>query len=304
MPVYKAEFIASQTLAESLASLMAETIDPPPAISVSEAPGGRLISIYFEERPDPAIFDMLAETWSPAAILRDLTLAVVPDENWVEKSQRDLPPIEAGRFFIYASHDRPRAKGKACAIQIDAGLAFGTAHHGTTRGCLLMLDRLAKQRWARRALDLGTGSGILAIAAAKSLCGRVLASDIDPVAVSVASGNIRENGVLGRVAAITAAGLRHRRIAGESPFDLVTANILAGPLNSLAPAILRIKAPAGHQILSGLIDSQAREVSAHYLAQGFRLVSRLSLEGWTTLCLRAGMARQRKKPPGNDRQLF
>jgi len=288
MPVYKAEFIESQAVAESLASLMAETLDPPPAISMSETPSGWLVAVYFEERPDPAIFDALAENYPPAAILRDLTLAAVPDENWVEKSQQGLQPIEAGRFFIHASHDRPRARGRAYAIEIDAGLAFGTAHHGTTRGCLIMLDRLAKRGRARRALDLGTGSGVLAIAAAKALCRDVLASDIDPIAISVASGNIRGNGVLGRVTAITAAGLQHGRILGNAPFDLVTANILAAPLITLALGIRRIMAPRGHLILSGLLDSQAREVGAAYLAQGFSLVSRLSLDGWTTLCLRGG----------------
>jgi ribosomal protein L11 methyltransferase len=171
MPVYKAEFIASQAVAESLASLMAETLDPPPAISMSETPGGWQVAVYFEERPDPAIFDSLAENYPPAAMLRDLALAPVPDENWVEKSQQGLQPIEAARFFIHASHDRPRARGKAYAIEIDAGLAFGTAHHGTTRGCLIMLDRLAKRGRVRRALDLGTGSGVLAIAAARRYAG-------------------------------------------------------------------------------------------------------------------------------------
>ena len=288
MPVYKAEFIASQAVAESLASLMAETLDPPPAISMSEVPGGWLIAVYFEERPDPAIFDALAEYYPPATILGDLKLAAVPDENWVEKSQQGLQPIEAGRFFIHASHDRPRARGRAYAIEINAGLAFGTAHHGTTRGCLVMLDRLAKRGRVRRALDLGTGSGILAIAAAKALCRNVLASDVDPIAVSVASGNVRGNGVLGRVVEITAAGLQHRRILGNAPFNLVTANILAGPLISLAPGIRRIMAPGGQLILSGLLDSQAREVGAVYSTLSFKFVSRLSLDGWTTLCMRFG----------------
>jgi ribosomal protein L11 methyltransferase len=151
-----------------------------------------------------------------------------------------------------------------------------------------MLDRLAKRGRVRRTLDLGTGSGVLAIAAAKALCRDVLASDIDPIAVSVARGNVRGNGVLGRVAAIAATGLQHRRILGNAPFDLVTANILAGPLISLAPGIRRIMAPRGELILSGLLDSQAREVGAAYSMQGFSIVSRLSLDGWTTLCLRGG----------------
>ncbi len=173
-------------------------------------------------------------------------------------------------------------------IEIEAATAFGTGHHGTTRGCLMLIDRLAKSGGVARVLDLGTGSGVLAIAAAKSLRCPVLATDIDPIAVRVARENIVANGAAGRAKAHVANGLRDPLIEASAPFDLVTANILADPLIRFAPAIRRITGPDGHLILSGMLDHQAREVLARYLLAGFRLSTRLSLEGWATLLLRRG----------------
>jgi ribosomal protein L11 methyltransferase len=294
MTVYKAAIPTSEADGEILTGLLAETLDPAPAISVSETPSGCLLEIYFEGRPDPAALAALLADHPAATILRDLALEPVPEENWVEKSQRDLHPVEAGRFSIHGSHDRARA-GTRFAIEIDAGQAFGTAHHGTTRGCLLMLDRLAKLGQVRRMLDLGTGSGVLAVAAAKSLCRNVIATDIDPVAVQVAAENFARNGVAHRVRTVTAAGLRHAIVSQYAPFDLVTANILAAPLISLAPGIRRVMAPGGQLILSGLLDSQAREVSASYIARGFVHSAHLSLDGWATLLL--AWRPETKKPP-------
>jgi ribosomal protein L11 methyltransferase len=304
MTVYKGETRASRADAELLADILPELLDPPPAISTLETPAGWLVELYFHELPDPDALEAVAEACPAAAFLRDLRLLALPEEDWVAVTQRGLHPVEAGRFFIHGSHDRDRAAGRSGAIEIEAGQAFGTAHHGTTRGCLLMIDRLAKKRRMARTLDVGTGSGILAIAAAKSLCRDVLATDIDPVAIRVAKENFALSGMAGRISGLAAAGLRHPDIVRHAPFDLVIANILAGPLIGLAPEIYRVVAPGGHLVLSGLLDEQAREVSGRYLAQGFVMDARMSLEGWMTLCLRQSNRQARKKPPRVNRAAF
>lgn len=291
MATYKASILASEADVEILTGLFTEMLDPPPAISAAETGKGWLLEVYFVEPPDPAALGAVADSFPHFAAIRDIELETLPDEDWVERTQRGLHPIEAGRFFVHGSHDRARAGGRTHAIEIDAGQAFGTAHHGTTLGCLLLIDRLAKKTSIWRALDLGTGSGVLAIAAAKSLCGDIVASDIDPVAIAVAKENFARNGVAAEVTPVVAAGLAHPAIAEKAPYDLVMANILAAPLLGLAPDIARVMAPGGHLILSGLLDTQARQVRARYLAQGFFLAASLTLEGWTALQLtRAGQA--------------
>ncbi len=297
MTVYKAEIRASRADAERLADILPELLDPPPAISTVETPAGWLVELYFHELPDPSALETVAEACPAAAFLRDMQLQALPEEDWVAVTQQGLHPVKAGRFFIHGSHDRDRAAGRSGAIEIEAGQAFGTAHHGTTRGCLLMIDRLAKRRRMARTLDIGTGSGVLAIAAAKSLCRDVLATDIDPVAVRVAKENFALSGMSGRIRGLAADGLRHPDIVRRAPFDLVIANILAGPLIGLAREIRPVVAPGGHVILSGLLDEQAREVSGRYLAQGFVMEARISLEGWMTLCLR-----ERNRRTGKSRR--
>ena len=286
MPTYKAQILAERADIGILASLFTEMLDPPPAVSSREASVGWLLDLYFVEPPDPAGLAAVADSFPHFDAIRHLRTEMLPDEDWVANVQRGLHPIEAGRFFVHGSHDRARAKGKPFAIEVDAGQAFGTAHHGTTRGCLLLLDRLAKRQGIRRTLDLGTGSGVLAIAAAKVLGGDILATDIDPVAIKVARENFARNGVGPEVTAIAAPGLAHPAIAAKAPFELIMANILAGPLIDLASQVARVAAPGGHLILSGLLNEQAREVRARYLAQGFSLAAGISLEGWTALHMR------------------
>jgi ribosomal protein L11 methyltransferase len=286
MPTYKAQILAERADVGILTGLLTEVLDPPPAVSSREASGGWILDVYFVEPPAPAGLAAVADSFPHFDAIRHLRPEMLPDEDWVATVQRGLHPIEAGRFFIHGSHDRARASAKPFAIEVDAGQAFGTAHHGTTRGCLLLLDRLAKKQGIWRTLDLGTGSGVLAIAAAKVLCGDVLATDIDPVAIKVAKENIARNGVARDVTPIVAAGLAHPAIAAKAPFDLIIANILAGPLIGMASRMARVAAPGGHLILSGLLDGQAREVLARYLAQGFSLEARISLEGWTALHMR------------------
>jgi ribosomal protein L11 methyltransferase len=282
MTTFKVSLTASEGEVEAIVALFMEVLDPPPAVSISERGALQLLEAYFAERPD---LDALAAlTGSRAAA--SFEFQEIGEENWVALVQRDLHPVAAGRFLVHGSHDRTAGAGRRYAIEIDAGRAFGTAHHGTTRGCLLAIDRIAKRSQWRRVLDLGTGSGVLAIAAAKASTARVLASDIDPVAVAVARENIRQNGALRAIRTAVAVGVDQADIRSRAPFDLIVANILAAPLIRLAPRLTKLVAPGGHIVLSGLLDTQAREVSATYLRLGFALETRLSLEGWTTLILR------------------
>jgi ribosomal protein L11 methyltransferase len=211
----------------------------------------------------------------------------VPDKDWVAETQNALPPVRAGRFVVHGSHARGLAFSR-WAIEIDAGRAFGTAHHGTTKGCLLAIGRLASMMEPRAVLDLGTGSGVLAIAAAKAFAYRaqIVATDIDPIAIAVARENCRKNGVSGTVSLFVGDGLRPSPAYAGAPFDLVVANILARPLLKLAPRLRVLTKPGGILILSGLLAAQAREIVARYRATGFTLVQHRNLEGWATLMLR------------------
>lgn len=286
MPTYKATFTASAAEAEAIAAVITEILDPPPGVSIAESGETRLVEAYFVDRPDlEALRGIIAEIAAPH-VADGLALHEIPDENWVVRVQRGLHPVRAGRFLIHGSHDRDIGRGKRLAIEIDAGQAFGTAHHGTTRGCLIAIDRLAKRERWRGVLDVGTGSGVLAIAAAKLSNARILASDIDPIAIRVAEENWLRNGVSARVSGLVSAGVRGSAFRRRAPFDLITANILAGPLLALAPRLAGLAAPGGHIVLSGLLDSQAREVRATYHRLGLVLEAALSLEGWTTLVLR------------------
>ena len=247
------------------------------------APDRWRVAVYFETGPDAealAALKRLAKTYRAR-----FTIEALPETNWVAKSLEGLKPVRAGRFNVHGSHDRARVLPNELGIEIEAGLAFGTGHHGTTTGCLIAIDDLAKSRLIRTALDVGTGSGVLAIALAKRAKTRVTASDIDPVAVAVARENVRLNGEAHRVRTIVATGLGHRLIDAGAPYDLIVANILAGPLVQLAPAIARHVAPGGHVILSGLLNEQARRVAAMYRTQGLTFSRAIVIGEWTTLVL-------------------
>jgi ribosomal protein L11 methyltransferase len=286
MAVYKTSITASKTDAIALADFLSEVFDPPPAVAISESSDGRSLEAYFSQLPDRAVFAGVIQRFPHHALELARNLAPLEEEDWVTISQRDLHPVEAGHFFVYGSHDRAKGAGRAGAIGIDAGQAFGTAHHGTTRGCLLAIDSLAKRFHIADTLDLGTGSGVLAIAAAKAMRSRVLATDIDPVAINVARENCALNGVAPQVDFVVAKGVKHPAIAARTPFGLVIANILAAPLLELAPSIASAVAPGSHLILSGILESQAREVGGRYAAQGFRLVRRFPDAEWVTLLMR------------------
>jgi ribosomal protein L11 methyltransferase len=203
----------------------------------------------------------------------------------VRASLEGLAPVVAGHFVVHGHHDRARVRANQISIEIEAALAFGTGHHGTTRGCLLLLQDVLRRYRPRRMLDLGTGTGVLAIAAAKALKTPVLATDIDARAVQVAQDNARLNGVGDLVEAAHATGFGSPRFAARAPFDLVLANILANPLRALAPSMARHLAPGAIVILSGLLPPHARGVIAAYRAQGVMPIRRIELEGWCSLLM-------------------
>jgi ribosomal protein L11 methyltransferase len=211
---------------------------------------------------------------------------VLADADWLAMALSGLPPVRAGRFFIYGVHDRGRTPVNAVNLRIEAGAAFGTGHHGTTVGCLVAYDALLKRSRFAKVLDVGAGTGVLAIAAAKTGARLAIGTDIDPVSVRISKENADVNQVTARF--VHASGLSHRLVDGHAPYDLVFANILARPLVSLAQDIKSALKPGGTAILSGLLRSQDRFVAAAYLARGFRLDHRLHRDAWATLVLRRG----------------
>jgi len=217
--------------------------------------------------------------------LPDARIAALPETDWVRQSLEGLAPVAAGRFYLHGAHDRHRRRAGGISLEIDAGTAFGTGHHGTTEGCLLALDAIAKHARPRRILDLGTGTGVLAIAAAKALGTAALATDIDAEAVRVSLLNASLNGVKPMIRGVTAAGLKDPRIMAAAPFDLIFANILARPLVMLASGLSRILMPGGFLILSGLTLDQTRWIAATYRNRGLVPVSRITRGNWAALVL-------------------
>jgi ribosomal protein L11 methyltransferase len=254
-------------------------------LEVDEARDIQEISLYADgdvdeaERRMHAVLDGLS---LPLTIGRE----AVPDVDWVALSLEGLKPVRAGRFFVHGAHDRQRRRSGDLAIEIEAGLAFGTGHHGTTAGCLEVLEEVARRERPRNALDLGTGSAVLAIALAKFSHIPVLATDIDPVATKVAADNVRLNGVSALVKTATAPGFHHPVFSQRGPFDLIVANILAKPLMRLAPQMARHLTPGGSIVLSGILERQRNAVLAAYAGQKFRHVRTLAREGWVTLHLK------------------
>ncbi|MBI5264139.1 MAG: 50S ribosomal protein L11 methyltransferase [Bradyrhizobium sp.] len=257
------------------------------AIAGFERPDGRwAVSMHFAEAPDQVLLREVVANAAGQQIADAITFEVVEAMDWVKASLEDLVPVPAGRFVVHGQHDRARVPANKLGIEIEAALAFGTGHHGTTRGCLLLLDHVLKARQPRRVLDLGTGTGVLAIAAAKARHRPVFASDIDPPSVQVARENAALNGVGDLVMVIQATGFSAPEFAARGPFDLVLANILANPLRQLAGAMAEHLAPSALVILSGLLTHQARGVIAAYRARGLVPVRHLRIEGWSSLLLR------------------
>ncbi|WFU18294.1 50S ribosomal protein L11 methyltransferase [Bradyrhizobium sp. CB3481] len=288
-PTYRVSFaIGDEQTAKGVVDALTEIFfEGQAAIAAFERPDGRWdVTVHFADPPDqPLVREIVANTAGQEAA-EGIVFDTVEAKDWVKASLEDLVPVPAGRFVVHGQHDRPRIPPNKVGIEIEAALAFGTGHHGTTRGCLLLLDHVLKAWRPRRVLDLGTGTGVLAIAAAKALHEKVLASDIDPPSVQVARDNARLNVAGHLVQAIRATGFAAPQFAAAAPFDLVLANILANPLRQLAAPMARHLAPSAMVILSGLLTHQAPAVVAAYRARGLVPLRHLRIEGWSSLLLR------------------
>lgn len=237
----------------------------------------------FDAGPDAVALALLARAHEAP----DFAVTTVEDRDWMAQVRAELTPVEAGRFVVHGSHDRARIGPHRIGLEIEAAEAFGTGHHATTQGCLLALDRLACAGFRpRRIADIGGGTGVLAMAATSVWPAAAIAGDIDPLATRVARANVAANGLAGRVACVTATGFRHARLRAGAPYDLVFANILAGPLRRMAGDMARHQRTGGRAILSGILARQAKGVTAVYRARGYVPEATVAIGAWATLVLR------------------
>ena len=328
-PTTAARLVCDERTARSIADYLGESFETSDTACAAfeDDKGQWQVAIHFRAPPDEGALRELVRLAAGNAAAQALTFEPVATKDWVAESLAGLKPVRAGRFLVHGAHDRARVKANDIGIEIEAALAFGTGHHGTTRGCLLALDDRAKrcrtprktsprhpevraQRASKgdgrssfegrlrrppqddgsksvqnRVLDVGTGSGVLAIAAAKRMPGKVTASDNDPLAVKSARANARLNGTPA-ITFVRAAGAMARAIAANGPYDLIFANILLGPLTRMAAPLARLAAPGARVVLSGLLPSHANAALAIYRAQGLTLERRIPVDGWMTLVLK------------------
>jgi len=280
--------IGDEQTARRVSDLLTESLfEGEAAIAAFEAVGGRWgVTMHFADAPDEAAIRELVALVAGEDAARTVQFDTVEPKDWVKATLDELVPVHAGRFVVHGQHDRAKVAPNRLGIEIEAALAFGTGHHGTTRGCLLLLGHVLKAHRPRRVLDLGTGTGVLAIAAAKALHALVLASDVDALSVKVAADNARQNGVGPFVQVTRGAGFAAPLLRQRKPFDLVLANILANPLRQMATTMSEHLAPQGRVILSGLLAAQAASVIAAYRARGLILERHIRIEGWSSLLLR------------------
>jgi ribosomal protein L11 methyltransferase len=242
-------------------------------------------SVYMMREDEDEVRTRVEQALSQAFPEMSVEREVIPEIDWVAKSLEGLKPVRAGRFLVHGSHDRDKVRSGDIAIEIDAGQAFGTGHHGTTAGCLEVIDRVVRSRRVLNALDLGTGSGVLAIAVRKLKNIPVLATDIDPIATRVAAENVRRNGIASGIVTETAPGFHSTAFSNHGPFDLIIANILARPLIKMAPQLVTHLAPGGSVVLSGILASQRWKVLAAYNGAHMRHVRTIWRNGWVTIHL-------------------
>ena len=287
MPTFTAlTTLPGKARAEALGEALERMQPEPTGIGVFEMEDGSElweIGAYFAEAPDEAALALLAVAFQA----KPFVVSEVPETDWVAHVRRELAPVEAGRFFVYGSHDADNVPQGAEPLLIDAAMAFGTGHHGTTLGCLRALDQLIEDGFvARSVADIGCGTAVLAMAAARVWTARIVASDIDEVAVEVAEANSRANGLAKQVHCVEAAGFDHPDLKAAAPYDLIFANILKGPLIALAPDIMRHNSANGFVILSGILNEQADQVAEVYRGIGYNLIIQNSIVDWTTIVLK------------------
>ncbi len=286
MPTFTAlTTLTGKTAAEGLGEAMERLNPEPTGVGVFEVEDGSglwEIGGYFTEAPDETALAVLAAAFEA----KPFVVSELPETDWVAHVRRELAPVEAGRFFVYGSHDADKLPDGRIPLLIEAAMAFGTGHHGTTLGCLKALDFLLDEGFAAtKVADIGCGTAVLAMAAARVWDGDIIASDIDEVAVDVAEANLRANGMAGAVKCVEAAGFDHPDLNEHAPYDLIFANILKGPLVALSPEILANLRVGGHAILSGILNEQADDVLTVYIQNGFNQVRRSEIGEWTTLIL-------------------
>jgi ribosomal protein L11 methyltransferase len=282
-----ARLATDRDTAQRLSSALAEALESGDAAvaAFEDHTGGWTVEICFACPPDKSMVRTLVGDLIGDVERERLVFTTIAARDWVSQSLEGLAPVAAGRFVVHGAHHRNRVPPNRIGIEIEAALAFGTGHHGTTRGCLIALNQILNRRDPRRILDIGSGTGVLAIAAARATRRPVLAGDIDAMSVQVARDNARLNRVGALVEIIQANGLSDRRMRAHAPFDLVFANILLGPLKLLAKPIRRLAAPGARIVVSGLLPDHVNATLAAYRSLGLLLERRIPLDGWVTLIL-------------------
>jgi len=286
MPTYTAmTTLADKAAAETMAAMLENMTPEPYGVGVFEIEDGSglyEVAGYFLEPPDEVALALITASIDA----RPFAVSEVPDKDWVAEVCRELAPIRAGRFFLYGSHDADKVPNDCVPLLIEAAMAFGTGHHGTTQGCLTALDALANAGFMpKNVADIGCGTAVLAMAAANVWDVPIMASDIDEVATDTALANLACNDLAGRVEVVTCAGFDHPRLRNAAPFDLILANILKGPLIDLAPDMGACCDKSGYVVLSGILNEQADDVSETYNNNGFTETDRLTFGEWATLTL-------------------
>ena len=263
-----------------------EKLNPPPmgvgVFELEDGSGEWEVGAYFHDKPDELSILILENAFEAAGFV----ISEIPETDWVAKVKRELSPVEAGRFFVFGKHDSKKLPKDRGGVLIEASMAFGTGHHGTTNGCLLALDNLiAKGIKISNVIDIGCGTAVLAMAVGKVSSSRIIASDVDQVAVEVALANLKANKLENRIACLQATGFEDAQIKSSAPFDLIFANILKPPLIDLAPCIQKFLKSSGHAIISGILDVQAIEIMEVYHQNKLEVLDRIDIDEWVTLTL-------------------